>query len=283
VFRTSAWERGPHPSFRVRPAGPAYNVAVPRGSTFAARQPIRSTGRAFSRTHATADAGNPLAAAAARARADASRDGARSTAVPRYVNRGNDIIRSRTARPVPPAATVDVTREAPARAGRATAVPRDRTAPAASARAPRPAMTPSTPARVRPNDSPAYRPDYAPDYRPNYTPDYRPNYAPGYRSGPGHRPGAAPDYRRNDAPASRPNAAPGYRGAPGAQPRSTPPASRGGGPSGYRPQRAPAAPSMRAPAPAPQPSLAKPRAGGAAQPRPQAHPRGGGRPRGGYN
>jgi hypothetical protein len=173
----------------------------------------------------------------------------RDIAVPRYVNRGDAIVESSTARPVAPRrdATAGIA------AGRSIAVPRAGTdaastrsslpiyrgsvtrVPAAPGYRTAPPAAVNAPARTRqtspmtPQAAPATAPGYAPRYQPDYRPRYEPRQAPGVervtprgsavmRSTPpaGVRPAPAPaggaaPARGTTAPAS---AAPAARPAP---------------------------------------------------------------------
>ena len=183
---------------------------------------------------------------------------ARDSAVPRYVNRGDTIVQSQTARPIAPS-------RVPARdtaARRGTAASRAQTPiPARGAqssgrpvtiyrggvpstvvptsRTPAPA-TAGAPGRTRPTN-PVYRPDYSPRYQPNYMPREPRQGAAADRTMPhppvvlrGTPPAAAPGMvtppRSGGAMMRTPPAtAPAGRSAPPSSGRSTPPpAGRGG-------------------------------------------------------
>jgi hypothetical protein len=120
----------------------------------------------------------------------------RDVAVPRYVNRGDTIVQSQTARPAAPArvpARDAVTRRGPsppiaassasvARRPQTSTLPSSipvyrgtvtRTPEGRAYRTPPPA-TPGTPARTR-RTNPVYAPDYSPHYQPNYGARTQPN------------------------------------------------------------------------------------------------------------
>ena len=162
----------------------------------------------------------------------------REMAVPRYVNRGDAIVQSQTARPVAPSRLS--TRDAPAR--RDSAVTRGQTAPStqrtpmsvasipvyrggvssttpAQSYRTRPPATAGAPARTR-QTNPVYAPDYSPRYQPNYAPRYEPNAT--QRSG--SRP---PVMLRGTPPAATPRMAPPQPAATAARP-APPAAGRGG-------------------------------------------------------
>jgi len=247
------FERGRRPAFQVRPTPPAYRAA--------SRGDVLPPGGGSRGVPVTGGSGAPVRGGGS---ATAARDAAvqRDTAVPRYTNRGEQIIRSQTARPVPPA----------------------------------PRGAASTPG-VRPTPS---RPAYAPTYGvPQRTAPER-GAMPAYPRGPAYdrtpaspaRPGAAvpampPGYAAPDRSAPRMTTPyPGYGGRPGMEPRPVGPPMRG--PASSAPQAQPreyarpggavARPDSGAQRPAAAPRGA-PAAGPASRPSggtPQAVPRHGG-------
>jgi len=253
--RAVNWERfdrGRRPAFQVRATPPAYRVAS-RGNVL---PPSASAG-------ASADRRSLGEGRLGGRSGPGGRDVAvpRDTAVPRYTNRGDEIIRSQTARPMP------------ARPGGAVTPREVRPVPA------RPLSLPgyTVPQRSSPEGSgaPAYGRDRAYERTPAPratpgAPGYPaapPSRSPGSRGGAGDSPRMAP---RATAPPAR---APGAGERP-AQPREYARPDYGGArpapvPRGAPPSAAPAAPQGR-PAPA---ERARP-SGGVGQP--QAAPRRGG-------
>jgi len=223
--RAVHWDHAhPAPHFVVRPVAPAYrsagyygatatpirwagsrNVAVPRGSTPAYANRDVAVPRGSGAVYATRAPAAAITRPIAPQTAGVSRDVAvlRGTGAPRYVNRGNEIIRSQTATAVAPAPSV---------ASQARTAPEG---PARRADVPSPAY-----GRVAPPSSPNY------DRQPNgyamprtvgpagqdigVHPDYQPRFGtprtaiPADRGVNGNAP-VHPDYRpRFEAPVPRP-------------------------------------------------------------------------------
>ena len=284
--RAVHWDHAhPAPNFVVRPAAPAYrsagyaastaapirspgarDVAVPRGSTLAygnrdiaVPRGNAATGRdvavprGSTAPYASRDAATPMTRPIAPQSAGASREIAviRGSAAPRYVNRGDDIVRSQTARPVPPSSpTATDARTVPDVTGRrADPGPSayGRVAPPRYDREPNAYATPSvaTPTaveRVHPNYQPrtaAPRTEIPVDRLgtegATMNPAYRPRYEPPTRPVEYARP-------RPESPAPAPPAAAGAGRAEGRQPPPAQPAPSSGG------ERA--VPRGQAPAPA---------------------------------
>ena len=285
-------DHGSRPRFTNRGGAPRIttDVAVSRGSATVSGvpdrgsrrepAPIRSAGAraANARTVSGAttrgafDRGNGAASSAFGATAAPRRD----PVSPRYINRGDTIVRSQTERPTPPRqAAPDGARTAVPRDPRIAAQPVGRRFETGSVAQPtrtgpldRPAFqAPRVPDRAIPRggtpmDAPAYAPNYAPNYSPNFVPNAGRSARPPARS-------YSPDSR---APGRSPGPQPGpqsYQRGPSPQPPRAQEPSRGrwerSAPSGGRGVSAPAV--RPAPAPAARPS-AVPRAG--------SRPRGGG-------
>jgi len=220
------FDRGGRPHLEVRPSAPAYrDVAVPRNSapilragsrTAVGDVPRGSTFTAPSRGPGVA--GNTTATARDRQRVAPPAD-----AAPRYINRGNEIVQSRTERPTAPAAVP-------------RAVPRNGDSPRFNAESPRLATTPrpanGTSPRVtslaapengdglrsvqraqpRTGDSPRSEPIAQPRAD---SPAYRPRYEPRYEPTP--QPASQP--RAESMPAARERQPPPQRSAPVSEPR----------------------------------------------------------------
>src|SRR5207248_101418 len=137
------------PRFEPRASSPgsSRDIAVTRNST-----PIRYAG---SRTVPRAlDASQTREGGRA-----AALDRQTSTATPRYINRGDEIIRSQTERPAAAAAPLRVNRPGP----ETYAIPRSSTAAEAGPERAGARTVPATPARAgRPAGSPVYQPHYEP-------------------------------------------------------------------------------------------------------------------------
>lgn len=250
------FDRTRRPSFQAGRSGPgSRDIAVPRGST-----PIRSAGmRVPPSQGGSRTADDDRRAGRAAAALPMSRAGSRTrTAVPtapRYINRGDAIVRSPTGRPSAPARSAMDAATPPEDQTRGAARPRSgyavpRTAPAGPARrldSPATVTAPSAPredrSRIgRPADSRAYapRPIYGgADRTPVRGRAGAPADAPVYRPQPYQPPTRS--YERNDAAPSRsaqprsaapPGRAPAREGAPAAAPqgpsrsRATPPPPR---------------------------------------------------------
>jgi len=287
-------DRGRRPDFRVvRSAPVAADYAVPRGSTGTYGAPsnadgrhatpivrvgsnsgTRSASRGFipagvlpSRAGAVSTSSEPsrmgsfsAGPAPSRAGAPPSPPDGRSVAVPRgttpprYVNRGNDIIRSQTERPIPPRPEA-IDRRIPGTDGPAEFA-RPRTAPDGPARrvAPAPGVPSSiaspvpSPSAASPSSSGAAWPSR--ERQPAYTaPDVR-----GYRTRPS-TPDAAP--RPSDAGRETPGVIERHQPARGTTPQNY------GRPRGYEP---------RPPSPAPT-RVEAPQRAAPAPPAPEARPR----------
>lgn len=298
------YDRGHRPAFHVRQTAPVYrDVAVPRSA------PIRWAGsrtvndaqavttgagtRAALSGNRTPRSSTPTVPAAGgiSATTGALPSGARA---PRYINRGDEIVRSQSGRPSGPvrsAPSADTAVPAPGNGGR-------RTAPAGPAlRLDTPADSPAADrTRVGRDGGPGYGPR-TPYERGSVTPRAdAPAYQPPMRSAePYDRGSVAP---RTDAPAYRPpmrSSEPYDRGRavprttppePGAPPREAAPSpAPDAGPRGYaqprgfesRPSPAAGAGERQAPAPAPRATPAPERSapsggGGVAVPRAPSSP-----------
>jgi hypothetical protein len=171
--RAVNWDRagGQRPRFENRPSAPrgSRDITVPRNST-----PIRWAGsnnvvppgdnRALSRGNGAPSRDNPrIPASPTRAESGAGvgRPPApggvegRPSATPRYVNRGDEIVRSRTERPTPPSPTAREGQAVPRSSGGAEMPPSRtdrRTAPEGPARPSRPEVGPIGGAQERPVD-----------------------------------------------------------------------------------------------------------------------------------
>lgn len=187
----------PHFTEGHAPAG-GTSYAVARATT---ASPLRSVGRSAG-TQPPSNGSAPAASRAAQAGFNASRTAPPSRAVsqsPRYVNRGNEIVRSQTAQPIAPRDTA-VTRTAPS-----------------PARAPAPGQPSSADHQPRAWDNPSYRPpNYNPPAsngisertRPRPTVQAPSPYEPALQRQPGgvqQRP-PAPEYSRPSAGSVRPAA-----------------------------------------------------------------------------
>jgi hypothetical protein len=249
------FDRGQLPRFETRPSAPGFSrdSAVPRNSTpirWAGSRdlPPQDGGRAISRGSDNqaiprGSQGQPISGA----NGVPPRDGS-----PRYVNRGDDIVRSQTERPAPRAASggvpVDGAQGRPPREG--IAVPRStetapasvdrrgaatRTIPEGPARPARPAIerAPFDGAQARPFDGAQGRPfDAAPQGRP-------------FDAAPQSRPfDAAPQGRPVDRAQPRGGGGVSYQPFDAAQGRTY--VARG-----YEPRSGPAQESMGSPSPAP--------------------------------
>ena len=262
--------RGTHPAFQIRHAPPgAPDVAVPR-SAFA-----RSGGPA------NGDAGRVAGPGPSRGAPLTGPARSAGPTVPRYVNRGDDIIRSQTARPHAPQADIATERGGPpSTQTRPGGVPRGYAAPGESAvtRGYAPQPMPSTRAdrAAEPQRTMPVRPGVPADGRERamergvspgvypQSPVYGvPRSSPGISGGPGRVEG------RPYAPSARPmpgvprydGPRPGPGGGPAPMERATPRPS--GGPQG----------GVQRAAPAPSPQRAAP--SGPAPSAPRAVPRGG--------
>ena len=248
-------DRGQRPRFETRPSAPASrDVAVPRPST-----PIRWAGsrdlspsREATANRRSLDGGDPPSGGR-------TNQPARESAAPRYVNRGDEIIRSQTERPTPRAASPNAL---PPREGYATPgpsilrEPQDRPEPGRGAAeaegAPSRAERRGVETRTIP-EGPA-RPSYQPDQPRGYEPRSRPALS--RVEGPTNEsPSAgAPALSREVAPRAYERPRPGYEPQPA--------------PQRQRPMPERAAPVERAPSPSegpqPPPERAAPRAGAAA-------------------
>jgi hypothetical protein len=257
--RAVNWDRvgGQRPRFEPRPSSPgsSRDIALPRNST-----PIRWAGsRDLPPNRLRQGSGGQEGGR------NSGKDvaGPRSSDTPRYVNRGDEIIRSQTARPIPGAAPRPDTRtipEGPARAAR----PSENPAYQPRGYEPRSAAPPREPGprsyqpvnraqdRSGSVQNPAYQPSYEPP--PSRSSPYQPR---------GYEPrSAAPE--REAAPRRQPSD--GYQGRPSerAQPRpdreaSAPERASNRG-EGRQPPPERAAPSPRS-APAPSGGVAVPRRG----------------------
>jgi hypothetical protein len=250
--RAVRWDHAhPAPNFVVRPAAPAYrsagyyaatatpirwagarNVAVPRGSTGAYVNRDVAVPRGSGAPYPSRGAATPVTRPIAPQSVGASRDIAvpRGSGAPRYVNRGDEIVRSQTARPFGPApSAAPESRTIPNGPGRrADDVPAfGRVAPPRYDRQPNVYAAPRAdvpaPAGVQP-----MHPDYQPrtavpraevpmsgrgDNAPIH-PDYRPRYEP---------PTRAPEYARPRGESAAPSPAPS-RGGGRVEGRQSPPA-----------------------------------------------------------
>lgn len=239
--RAVSWDRAGaagRPRFEVAPAAPAYrsNIAVPRGSS------------AGSRAAEESRSATPIQWAGARDPAPRPDSGALNpSSAPRYINRGDQIVRSRTEHPTAQAAAVSAPGASPdTRAGSAT----PRTSPQGPAR--RVDATPQSSAVPR-------------DYRQGTSAPIGGAAAP-YDRRAGTPGSTRPDVRTYAPRGEQPRAdAPAYAAPRTGQPRADSPAyaPRIQQPRGDAPTNAP-----RANEPAPRPTeYARPR-GGAEEPRP---------------
>jgi hypothetical protein len=250
------FDRGRRPSFQIAQSAPAVrDVAVPRGST-AAQGRLRDVERGSSPIRWAGARTLPPASGstAARGTAAAVERSERSAAsgisnAPRYINRGDAIVRSRSGRPSAPAERMP---------DFGAAVPR--TAPAGPARRSDAPATPSAPAaeadRARP--MPGTRPEFAP--RSPYergramprvdAPVYQPP-APAYQGYDGRAVPRSSTRPPGDPASAYGRSAPPHAGAPNRE--SAAPAGPDSGPRGYAAPRggfdarpAPAAPAAPA-------------------------------------